>query len=394
MSVTHPTFFRSAVVDGQRVDLQVADGRIAAVGPDLVAPSDAVVEDLAGAVVVPGLVDAHAHPDKTMWGGPWVPHSAPPGLSGKIHNGRVRRPELGIPSVEHITALLTDMVTLGTTHVRAHVDVDPDVGLGSVEAVRQSVADLDGRITAELVAFPQTGMLISPGTAELMEAALALGVERVGGIDPAGLDRDPVRHLDVIFAMAERHGAGVDIHLHDGGSLGIFQYELIIERTKALGLAGKVTISHGFALSDADAASRGRLIEGLAEAGISLTTVAPTKVLPLKELAAAGVPVGLGNDGIRDLWSPWGTGDMVERAMFQAMNSGFSRDEDIELALDAATYGGARVCGLDHYGLAVGDRADFVAIPGRNAAEVVALRPTRSLVVKDGRVVARDGRLV
>lgn len=394
MTAASRTFFRSALIDGRQVDLEVADGRIAAVGPDLEPPADAVVEDLGGAVVVPGLVDAHAHLDKTLWGGPWVPHSAPPGLAGKIHNGRVRRPDLGIPSVDHITALLTDMVTLGTTHVRSHVDVDPDVGLGSVEAVRRAVADLGGRITAELVAFPQTGMLISPGTAELMESALTLGVERVGGIDPAGLDRDPVRHLDTIFAMAERHGAGVDIHLHDGGSLGIFQYELIIERTRALGLAGKVTISHGFALSDADGPTRAKLIDGLAETGISLTTVAPTKVLPLKELVAAGVPVGLGNDGIRDLWSPWGTGDMIERAMFQAKNSGFSRDEDIVLALDAASYGGARVCGLEHYGLAVGDRADFVAVPGRNAAEVVALRPTRSLVVKDGRVVAREGRLV
>lgn len=394
MSATHPTFFRSATIGGRQVDLQVADGRIAAVGPDLDPPADAVVEDLGGAVVVPGLVDAHAHLDKTLWGGPWVPHSAPPGLSGKIHNGRVRRPELGIPNVAYITALLAEMVTLGTTHVRSHVDVDPDVGLGSVEAVRQAVANLDGRITAELVAFPQTGMLISPGTAELMESALAIGVEHIGGIDPAGLDRDPVRHLDAIFGMAERHGAGVDIHLHDGGSLGIFQYELIIARAKALGMAGKVTISHGFALSDADAVTRARLIDGLADAGVSLTTVAPTKVLPLKELVLAGVPVGLGNDGIRDLWSPWGTGDMVERAMFQAQNSGFSHDEDIALAVDAATYGGARVCGLERYGLAVGDVADFVAIPGRNVTEVVALRPARSLVVKAGRVVARNGQLV
>lgn len=388
------TVFRAGVIAGRPVDVQVTDGRITAIGPDLAVPADALVEDLAGAVVIPGLVDAHAHLDKTLWAGPWVSHASPPGLAGRIHNGRVRRAEFGIPNVEHITALLTDMVTSGTTHVRSHVDVDPDVGLRSVEAVRQAVANLGGRISVELVAFPQTGMLISPGTSELLEAALELGVEHVGGIDPAGLDRDPVRHLDAIFAMAERHGTGVDVHLHDGGSLGIFQFELIIERTSALGLAGRVTISHGFALSDADAATRARIIEGLAVAGVSLATVAPSRVLPLKDLVAAGVPVGLGNDGVRDLWSPWGTGDMIERAMFQAKNSGFSRDSDIALALDAATYGGASVCGLADYGLSVGDRADFVAVRGRNVAEVVAVRPPRSLVVKNGRVVARDNRLV
>lgn len=394
MSEPRATVFRAGSIGGRNADLYVVDGRIAAVGPDLEVPADTAVEPLGGAVVVPGLVDAHAHLDKTLWSGPWVPNTAEPGLAGRIHNGRVRRPEFGIPNADYITALLATMVTLGTTHARSHVDVDPDVGLGSVDAVREAVANLDGRISVELVAFPQTGMLISPGTAELMDAALAHGVEHVGGIDPAGLDRDPVRHLDVVFALAEKHGSGVDIHLHDGGSLGTYQFELIIERTKALGLAGKVTISHGFALSDADPATRARLIEGLAEARISMTSVAPSRVLPLKDLVAAGVPVGLGNDGVRDLWSPWSTGDMIERAALQAKNAGFSSDEDIALALDAATYGGASVCHLEDYGLTVGSRADFVASPGRTVAEVVVTRPTRTVVVKGGRVVARDGRLV
>ena len=189
MSHPHATVYRSGLIAGQVTDLYVVDGRIAAVGPDLEVPAGTTSESLAGTVVIPGLVDAHAHLDKTLWGGPWVPNTAEPGLAGRIHNGRVRRPEFGIPSVDFVTALLTEMVTLGTTHARSHVDVDPDVGLGSVEAVRKAVANLDGRITVELVAFPQTGMLISPGTEELMDAALAQGVEHVGGIDPAGLER-------------------------------------------------------------------------------------------------------------------------------------------------------------------------------------------------------------
>jgi len=384
---------RDATVDGVRTDLLLRDGRIASIAPSVQAPG-ATVEDLGGRLVLPGFVDGHAHLDKTMWGGPWVPHSAPPGLMGKIRNGVERRPELGIPSTDCITALLGHMVTVGTTHVRSHVDVDPEVGLGSVTAVRAALERLDGRITAELVAFPQTGMLISPGTAELLEEALKAGVEHIGGIDPAGVDRDPVKHLDVIFELAARHGAGVDIHLHDRGSLGVFQFELIIERTRALGLGGKVTISHGFALAGADPETRDRLVDGLAGAGISLATTAPSPALPLRHLYEAGVPVTLGNDGIRDLWSPYGTGDMLERALFQAKHSGFSTDEDIALAVDAATLGGARVTGLGAYGIVEGAAADLVVVDARNAAEAVVLRPTRSLVVKAGRIVARDGELV
>jgi cytosine/creatinine deaminase len=79
----------------------------------------------------------------------------------------------------------------------------------------------------EQVAFPQHGLLINPGTAELLEEALRTGVETIGGIDPAGMDGDPVRHLDVVFDLAARYGAGVGLHLHDGGSLGVWELELI-----------------------------------------------------------------------------------------------------------------------------------------------------------------------
>ncbi|MEV4887966.1 amidohydrolase [Nonomuraea sp. NPDC055795] len=375
-------------------DLLIRDGAVAAAGTDLAA-AGVPVEGLGGQLLLPGFVDAHAHVDKTMWGGPWVPHDAGPGLMGKIRNGVEARPALGLPSADYITALLQQMVVSGTTHARSHVDVDTAMGLAGVEAVREAVARLDGRITVDLVAFPQAGLLTAPGTADLMDQALAAGVGLVGGIDPAGLENAPVEHLDVVFGLAEKHGAGVDIHLHDGGPLGVWQYDLIIERTLALGMRGKVTISHGYALGEVPADVQARVIARLAEAGVSLATVAPASAppLPLTALREAGVPVGAGNDGVRDLWSPYGNGDMLERALFLAQRSRFVRDEEIEIALEAATLGGARVTGR-RAGFAVGDPGDFVAVNARTPAEAVCVRPARSLVVKSGRVVAREGRLV
>jgi cytosine deaminase len=117
-------------------------------------------------------------------------------------------------------------------------------------------------------------------------------------------------------------------------------------------------------------------------------------VVPIKKLIAAGVTVACGHDGIRDLWSPFGSGDMLERAMHVAYRSTFRRDEDIELALSAATYGGARLLGLTSYGLRPGAAADLVAVRARTPAEAVVTRPVRDLVIKAGRVVARDGELV
>ncbi|TMR90812.1 amidohydrolase [Nonomuraea basaltis] len=371
---------------GAPADILVRDGLIDRVAPGIDSPG-ALVVDIDGQLVLPGLVEAHCHLDKTLYGGPWVPHSADDTLAGRIGNDLGRRAELGVPSVARIGALLERMSAAGTTHVRTHTDIDPLVGLRGVEAVREAAAR--SPVDVRQVAFPQHGMLINPGTAELLEEALKSGVEAVGGLDPAGIDRDPVRHLDVIFGLAERYGVRLDIHLHDGGSLGAWELELITERTRVLGLAGRVTVSHAYALGQLDEAYQDRLIQGFAEAGVALVTAAVYSfpVPPVKRLRAAGVTVACGHDGIRDLWGPYGSGDMLERAMHVAYRSTFRRDEDIELALEAATHGGARVLGLEGYGLSPGDRADLVVLPSGSPAEAVIVHPGRTLVMKDGVVL-------
>ncbi len=367
-------------------DILVRDGRIERVAATIEAPA-ARSFDITGQLVLPGLVEAHCHLDKTLYGGPWVPHSADDTLAGRIGNDLGRRAELGVPSVERVAALLARMSTFGTTHVRTHTDIDPLVGLRGVEAVQEAAAG--SPIDVRQVAFPQHGVLTNPGTAELLEAALKSGVEAIGGLDPAGIDRDPVRHLDMIFGLAARYGARLDIHLHDGGSLGAWELELIIERTKVLGLADRVAVSHAYALGQLDDAYQDRLVQGFAEAGVAVVTAAVYSfpVPPIKKLRAAGVTVACGHDGIRDLWGPYGSGDMLERAMHVAYRSAFRRDEDIELALEAATVGGARMLGLDDYGLAPGDRADLVVVPASGPAEAVVVHPARTLVMKDGAVL-------
>src|SRR5688572_16352738 len=100
----------------------VRDGRIAAIEPAIPAADNATVIDLAGALVLPGLVDAHCHLDKTLLGGEWVPNTAGEALVDRIANERRRRPELGLPSVDHVAALLERMVAAGTSYVRTHTD--------------------------------------------------------------------------------------------------------------------------------------------------------------------------------------------------------------------------------------------------------------------------------
>jgi cytosine deaminase len=102
--------------------------------------------------------------------------------------------------------------------------------------------------------------------------------------------------------------------------LGAWEIELIADRTLVTGLRGRVAISHAYALGQIDEAYQARLLTQLAEAGVTLVTAAAYSfpVIPIKKALAAGVNVACGHDGIRDLWGPYGSGDMLERAMFVA----------------------------------------------------------------------------
>ena len=362
----------------------VRDGLIQSVG-ERPAEWDGPEVDGRGALLLPGLVDGHAHVDKTRWGEPWRPHSAGSTLESLIANEREHRGELP-PVADCASRVLEAYVAAGTAHVRTHVDVDVEIGLAGIEGVLEARERLAGRIDVQVVAFPQSGLLLRPGTAELIDKAIEAGADLVGALDPAGFDGDPVRHLDVVFEIADRRGCGLDIHLHDSGRLGRWQIELIVERTRGLGLAGRVTISHAFCLSDGTDGEVVPLLEQLAEQRISLATVAPgtRPPLPLVRLRELGIDVCLGQDGIRDLWSPYGDADMLSRAHLLAWRSGFRRDEDIELALEAATYGGARVLGIDAYGLEPACVADLVLVEVETGAEAVVAHPARTLVVKSG----------
>ena len=144
--------------------------------------------------------------------------------------------------------LVKQVVATGTLHMRSHVDIDNQLGLKNLHAilaVRERFRDL---VTIQIVAFPQSGIVRSPGTAELLDAAIAEGADLVGGLDPVGIDRDLDGHLDAIFGVAEKRGVGVDIHLHDGGEAASPRCTRSPHRTEAAGLKGKVAMSHAFAL--------------------------------------------------------------------------------------------------------------------------------------------------
>ena len=383
--------------DGSKHDIEIAGGRIAALPVPSGQPATGDEIDLEGALALPPLVDGHIHLDKTLLGLPWIPNQATGNrVADRIEAERKVRAARTVPESVTGANLVRQVVTSGTLHMRSHVDIDNQLGLRNLREILKVRERFQGVVTIQIVAFPQSGVLRSPGTADLLAAAMAEGADLVGGLDPVGIDGDLDGHLDPIFAIAERHGAGIDIHLHDGGEGGIAQIEAIAARTKAAGLQGKVAISHAFALGSVPTLLAARTADLLAETGVAIMSHGPggAAIPPIKLLREHGVRVFGGSDNIRDAWSPFGNGDMLDRAMMIGYRANFRHDAELALAFDLVTGAAADVLGIASYGIAPGGPADFVVVEAETLAEAVASRPRRKLVVKGGRIVARDGVLV
>jgi cytosine deaminase len=382
---------------GGHADLLLVDGRIAKIGAvGTLPPDDAVVEDLGGALLLPGLVEGHIHLDKTLLGLPWVPHLPGGSIAERIAAEKRLRHSLPASLEARAEALLGRIVAQGSTRARCHVDVDDESGLGHIEAMLKVRERWRERCEVQLVAFPQSGILRQSRVADFLDEALKLGVEVVGGLDPAGYDGDVEAHLDLVFVLAGRHAAMIDIHLHDPGELGAFELRRIAERTRAAGLGGRVVVSHAFALGGIERKSLERTAAALADARVAIMTAAPGPVPmpPVMRLVEAGVTVFAGSDNIRDAWSPLGNGDMLDRARLVAWRQGFATDEELWQAYTMVTEAAAKALGIDGYGIREGAAADLVAVRAAHVPEAVVECPARSLVIKAGWVVAREGVLL
>ncbi len=378
------------MIGGEMTDIVIHDGMIAAIGADL--DGDDVI-DGQGRLAMPAWVEAHAHFDKTLWGTGWPSNSAGPTLRDYIDNERRILRQVQTPIADRAGKLIENCIAKGSLHFRCHIDVDPEFGLSHVDAMLALRARFAGIITMDFVVFPQTGMLIRPGTVDIMEAALQRGVENVGGLDPCGIDNDPIRHLETIFGLARTYDRGIDIHLHDKGELGLWQIERIADFVRHYGRRGRTMISHAYCLGQASGKRLDQIAARLAAAEISIMTTAPADcpAPPVADLLAAGVNICMGSDGIRDAWSPLGTGDMLERALFLCQRFDFAKDQELGKAFDCVTTGGARALGLSDYGIALGRPANLVLIEAENIGMAIAERRADRIVIARGRIVAKNG---
>lgn len=374
--------------------LQAENGVVTAIEPQDGTVSVAANEyDARGFLAIPPTAEYHVHLDKGHFGGPWeavVPVSG--GVQGRIAEERGFLEDDLAELPERAAALMDHMASFGTTFMRIQVNVDPVIGLQNYEIVNQVLQDHAPRMRGELVAFPQHGTLVTESQG-LLTQALEAGAPILGGLDPASIDGAIEASLTTTFDLASKYQREIDIHLHDGGDTGIYTIQRIIDYTRDYGMTGRVAISHAFALGHADDQTVWSMAAGLAEQDISIFTTQPlwyaasfgTRAVPWRILVDAGVRVRVVSDTINDHWSPFGSGDLIERASRAAEI--WSQVDEIGLANTYQMVSGG-VLPLSSNGEllwpTIGAEATMILVDASCLSEVVARIPRERIMVING----------
>ncbi|MBV7540543.1 amidohydrolase family protein [Acidovorax sp. sic0104] len=396
--VTHAT-----LPDGRTdVSIAVQDGRITEVTPGLQAPAHETV-DAAGLLVSPPFVDAHFHMDSTLsYGQPRVNQSGTL-LEGIALWGELK-PQLTHDAIVQRALRYCDWaVAQGLLAIRSHVDTS-DPSLLPVRAlldVKQRVAPY---LDLQLVAFPQDGVLRSPGGLDNLTRALDLGVDVVGGIPHFERTMaEGAESVKILCELAARLGKRVDMHCDESDDPLSRHVETLAHETHRLGLHGRVAGSHLTSMHSMDNYYVSKLIPLMAEAQlgvvanplINITLQGRHDTYPKRrgmtrvpELMAAGLTVAFGHDCVMDPWYGGGSADMLEAAHMGLHVAQMTSQAAMAQCFDAVTVNPASLLGLQGYGLAAGCHADFVLLHARSPAEAIRLRATRLAVYRRGQKIA------
>ncbi len=386
-------------------DVAIEDERIAAVEPTVQASAEQEY-DGGGNLLLPGLVNAHQHLDKCMLGAGMRPNRSQTLQEAIYITWDHKRSYTVDEIVGRATPVVEAAIRNGTTAMRAFADVDTIGGLMPVQGLLELRRRFAGMITLEVVAFPQEGIIRNPGCAELMEQAIELGADVVGGLPwYERLDRYVHEHIDFCLDLAARSGKDIHMLADDTDDPTSRSLEYLAVRTIETGYQGRVTASHCGALAAYDDSHAARVIQLVREAGITISTNTQISLVldgrndrgmirrgitRVRELLDAGVNVISAQDDVNDPYYPFGKPDQLEVAQYTAHVAQLTYPPQLDTVLDMVTVNAARAMRLRNYGTEPGDRADLVVVAAPTVHEALRLIPPRRLVFYGGRLLAES----
>ncbi len=383
--------------DKPLMDVGIKDGVIAAVAEHL--PLGGVREIPArGRVLIPGLVEGHLHLEKALI------KDRVPNRSGTLQEAIAvtarLKPTFSREDIyERARTALTWLVKNGTTHLRAHGEFDPAQGFTGFEVSLALKQEFRHCLDIQVCAFPQEGIYKTPGVEAMMHQALEMGADVCGGI-PYN-DPDPIRHIDLIFAIAKQHNVDLDIHQDFADDADALTIEYLARKTIREGYEGRVTVGHLTALGAVPPEKLRDIIQLVADAGISVMCLPATDLhlggrrdvwnvrrtlTPVRALRDGGVNVCLATNNIRNPFTPYNNGDLMQIGMLAVAACHLGGADDLPTVLPMLTENPARALGFKNYGLEVGRQADMVLLDTLSVGDAVIDQPEKLFVIKRGRV--------
>lgn len=394
---------RNALIVGAEnepsVDIGIEGGRIAAVEAGLAAEGEEI--DVGGRLVSPGFIETHIHLDKSCL------LDRCKSVEGTLEEAisEVAKAKQNFQSDEvreRAVRTLEKSILQGTTHMRTHLEVDPVVGLRSLEGIQPLIEEYKWAIDLEICVFPQEGLLNNPGTDELMIEGLKRGCRVVGGAPYT--DSDPPGQIDRLFEMAREFDVDVDMHLDFGNTPEGMTIEHVCNRTEEYGWGGRVTVGHMTQLSTLEVSELERITRRLADAGVAVTVLPSTDlylmgrhqdhnvlrgVVPIHRMLRYGVNCNLSSNNVLNPFTPFGDCSLIRMANLYANICQVGQIDDTIECFDMVTRRSAELLNLDDYGIEVGKSADLVVIDNTDRQGAVAELSQPLMGIKRGHVTFR-----
>ena len=378
---------KQANLNGEIKDIAIENDRIQMIDDQINEKAESIIY-AKGRIIIPGFVDCHTHLDKSMLNlkSDYVDGTGPE----KSELTLARKREFTVEDItERAEFLIKRAIKSGTIALRTNVDVDASVGLKGIQALIKLREKYKDKITIQIAAFAQEGVFFDGQTQELLEEAIKLGDDLVGG--HTIVKGEGKKHIDYILNLAKKYNIEADFHLDESGNREHYLLPYLSEKMIELDLGGKVNGIHCCTLSALNEEELAYALDLIHESKLKVT-VAPTAIAtrnlaPVKSLLDKGVTIGLGSDNIRDFFNPLGSGDVKQVALLLSYVHRFYQESETKQIWSMLTDKGAELLGLKDYGIKVNNKANLTLLDAYSIKEVIAYTSQPVLLVRSGKVI-------
>lgn len=386
-------------------EMVIENGKITQIGTEL--PKCEVEIDLHGKLVLPPYVDPHVHLDYVYTLSELGQEGAGSGtLFEAIELWPKFKKTLTEESVKRLALKgIKDEVSQGVQHIRTHIDVT-DPNFTALKAMLEMKEDLKDIVDIEIVAFPQEGMYMYKGGRDLVEEALKMGADVVGGIPHYEPAREfGEKSVHDIVKLALKYDKPIDVHCDETDDPHSRFLELLNALVFMEDYGSRTTASHTCSFGSADDSYAFRMMDLFKKSKINFISC-PTEnaylqgrqdtypkrrgLTRVKEFIAAGINVAFAQDSINDPWYPMGNGNMMNILDNGIHLAQIMSPEEVKTDFDLITYNGARCLNIhDSYGLEVGKQANFIVLNESSVYEAIRKRVDVLASVRNGNFLFR-----